>query len=245
MNAPREIVLALADELFVKRDLTAVDRWIHPGYIQHNPAVPDGPEGIREFIGASPADAVFELHRVIADGSLVALQSSLHGVAPDPLATIDIFRVQDGKLIEHWDGMQPIAADTDSDSPAWAGATHIKDADKTEQNRDLVTSFIADVLTNGEIDRVCDYVDTARYRQHPTGGAGDSTAADQAQAINYTTVHHVVAEGDLVVTLTEGTSTRNHSAFFDIFRVEDNKIVERWNVTSTVPTEAANDNGMF
>jgi predicted SnoaL-like aldol condensation-catalyzing enzyme len=82
-------------------------------YRQHNPLIEDGMEGVRKFvtwIRDHHPDARGEIKHVFADGDYVILHSYWHGLSDNPRgeAVADIFRLQDGKLVEHWDVIQPI-----------------------------------------------------------------------------------------------------------------------------------------
>ena len=82
-------------------------------YRQHNPLIEDGKEGLRKFVAALMAtrpDAHGEIKRVFADGDYVILHSHWHGLSDDPRgeAVVDIYRWEDGKVVEHWDVIQPV-----------------------------------------------------------------------------------------------------------------------------------------
>jgi predicted SnoaL-like aldol condensation-catalyzing enzyme len=82
-------------------------------YRQHNPLVEDGVEGVRKFVAwimANHPDARGEIKRVFADGDYVILHSHWHGLSDNPRgeAVVDIFRWEGGKVVEHWDVIQPI-----------------------------------------------------------------------------------------------------------------------------------------
>lgn len=78
------IVLQALKEMFVDRDVSALDRhFVKSGYKQHNPGIPNGTEALRGLI---PNLGV--------------------GWGPKPMVAVDIFRLEDGKLAEHWDVMQ-------------------------------------------------------------------------------------------------------------------------------------------
>jgi predicted SnoaL-like aldol condensation-catalyzing enzyme len=77
-------------------------------YRQHNPLIEDGMEGVRKFVTwimANHPDAHGEIKRVFADGDYVILHSHWHGLSVNPRgeAVVDIFRLEDGKMVEHWD----------------------------------------------------------------------------------------------------------------------------------------------
>jgi predicted SnoaL-like aldol condensation-catalyzing enzyme len=80
---------------------------------QHNPLVEDGMAGVRKFfarIMANHPEARCDIKRVFADGDHVILHSYWHGLTDNPggEAVVDIFRLENGKLVEHWDVIQPI-----------------------------------------------------------------------------------------------------------------------------------------
>jgi predicted SnoaL-like aldol condensation-catalyzing enzyme len=84
-------------------------------YRQHNPLIEDGMEGVRKFVGwirDNHPDARGEVKKVFADGDYVILHSHWHGLSDDPRgeAVADIFRLEGGKVVEHWDVIQPIPA---------------------------------------------------------------------------------------------------------------------------------------
>jgi len=113
--SPREIVLAFYEAALNEKDVDKAKRYLGGTYIQHNPRVPDGPEGLFRFVqfrrDRYPA-AHNEVKRVIADGDLVALHVHSVVIPGTPgRQIVDIFRVEDGKVVEHWDVIQEIPVD--------------------------------------------------------------------------------------------------------------------------------------
>jgi len=114
----REIVLEVLRRAFVDRDPTVVGEYFGANYRQHNPSVPDGPSAIAKLIPTLTA-LTYEPGMVVADGDLVMVHGRYTGWGPKPMIAVDIFRVADGKVVEHWDVMQEevSAADTASGNP--------------------------------------------------------------------------------------------------------------------------------
>jgi predicted SnoaL-like aldol condensation-catalyzing enzyme len=85
----------------------AVDRYVGSEYIQHNPQAPDGAEAFVGFVKAFP-DGSVDIRRVFAEGDIVVTHSLLK-FSPDDGGTVaaDFFRLDDGKIVEHWDVLQP------------------------------------------------------------------------------------------------------------------------------------------
>jgi predicted SnoaL-like aldol condensation-catalyzing enzyme len=101
-------------ELFYrqKKVRDAFETWVHPDYIQHKPTLPDGREPVITFLESlleRNPERTFTIHRVIASDDLVAVH--YHSQAnPEDLGfgVVDIFRVEDCRLVEHWDVVQPV-----------------------------------------------------------------------------------------------------------------------------------------
>ncbi|WP_068074771.1 nuclear transport factor 2 family protein [Novosphingobium lentum] len=111
---PKQVVTRFTDQFYVRKDVRpAFERWVDPGYIQHNPMAATGRDAAVAFLApflANP-EVRYEVKRVIADGPLVAVHS--HGTfkAGDPgIAVVDIFRVRGCRIMEHWDVVQPVPA---------------------------------------------------------------------------------------------------------------------------------------
>ena len=97
-------------DAFRAGDVDAFDELIVEDYVQHNPQADNGLQAVKDFFAPlGPIDV--EVHRVIADGDLVAVHSNYKTFN---MAGVDIFRLNDGKIIEHWDVLQPIPDTTAS-----------------------------------------------------------------------------------------------------------------------------------
>ncbi len=112
----KRIVLEFFDLAFVQRQpAQAAERYLGATYTQHNPTAPDGPEVlatlIPQFLDSAP-EMSFDIKRVVAEEDLVVLHYHLK-MSPDDLgrAVVDIFRVESGKVVEHWDVLQPVPAE--------------------------------------------------------------------------------------------------------------------------------------
>jgi predicted SnoaL-like aldol condensation-catalyzing enzyme len=136
------------------------------------------------------------------------------------------------------------------------GPTEATDLDSTKNNREIVRSFLGDVVINGQLDKLEHYIDDECYSEHnPRIGDGLSAlrsalsgpASNEGIAIKYDRMHRILAEGNFVLTVSEGSVNGVHCSFFDLFRVAHGKLVEHWDTTEAVPprSEWKNDNGKF
>lgn len=112
LEANKQVAIAFYDAAINKKDFAAASKYLGAQYKQHNPTAQDGAEGLKAFIDFLKArfpNQKGEVKRVIAEGDLVALHiHSTRGDNTPGRAIVDIFRVQDGKVVEHWDVIQDI-----------------------------------------------------------------------------------------------------------------------------------------
>ncbi|MFQ5596820.1 MAG: ester cyclase [Nitrospiria bacterium] len=105
-------VMAFYEKAINEKDFEAASRYLGPRYIQHNPLASDGPEGLKAFIAflrRKYPNARSEIKRVFADGDFVILH--IHSVlkpGTEGRAIVDIFKLEEGKIVEHWDVIQEI-----------------------------------------------------------------------------------------------------------------------------------------
>jgi predicted SnoaL-like aldol condensation-catalyzing enzyme len=230
----KQIVLESYRKIIRDLDLSLVDSYIREDYIQHSPTVKDGKAGILEMLHfmktlPKPTEiAPSPIIRVIAEGDFVAVHLDIRFMGKRA-AIIDLFRLQDGMLAEHWDAGQEIG---EEDSMTNGTATINESAD-AQESKMVVQQFynINDPLKTGK------YL-SADYTEHNASSALLS-CPDSIK------VHRLIAEGDLVFAQCEGMKAGKVFALYHIFRVKAGKIAEHWSVEQEVPAVMAHGNGMF
>lgn len=223
-------------------------------YIQHNLAVKDGLAGFGEVLQALPkGSAKVKVDRVFKDGDFVFAQTEYNFFGPK--AGFDIFRFENGKIVEHWDNLQPIVEKTANGHTQFDGSVEITDLSKTQENKTLVKNLVNDVFFGKNPNKITEYISTEKYTQHNPyvkdglSGLGEAlkSLADAGMPMVYEANHKVLGEGNFVLSVSEGNFMKKHVAFYDLFRIENGKIVEHWDTIEEIPQEAnwKNKNGKF
>jgi predicted SnoaL-like aldol condensation-catalyzing enzyme len=229
--------------------------YINPNrYIQHNLAVGDGWAGFGEVMAQLPkGSARAKVVRAFQDGDYGFTHTEYNFFGHK--IGFDIFRFENGQIVEHWDNLQEIATTSASGRTQTDGPTEVTDLDQTETNKKLVAGVLADVFMGANPGKITEYISTSEYLQHNPavadglGPLGEALAA-MAKAgtpMVYTKNHMILGEGNFVLAVSEGQFLGKHSSFYDLFRIESGKIVEHWDTIQQIPAESEwrNSNGKF
>lgn len=253
----RALVLEALQNTLLAGDAEAVAQYFAEDIIQHNPMFANGIEAQRGVVSFLAGNGTFDAEyvRVIADDDIVAVHARYVGFGPTPMIGFDVFRVEDGLIVEHWDNLieeQPL---NPSGRSQIDGATEITDLDLTEANKALVEDFLTRALIRHEQVDFTQYINPANYAQHNPMvadglegfGAFMAEMAAQGITMDYTEIHQVIGEGNFVLTLSEGTLGGEPTAFYDLFRLEGGLIVEHWDIIAPMPGADAphNEAGKF
>ncbi|MCW8329050.1 nuclear transport factor 2 family protein [Photobacterium sp. SDRW27] len=225
-------------------------------YIQHNLAVGDGLAGFGAVLQVLPeGSAKVDVQRVFQDGDYVFTHTDYNFFGPK--VGFDVFRFEDGQIVEHWDNLAEKAAPNPSGRTQLDGQTEVTDLGKTEQNKALVADFVDTILMRGDFSQLGHFIDEGEenYLQHNSAiadglsGLGEAlkAMADQGITMVYSKNHIVLGEGNFVLSISEGRFGGKHVSFYDLFRVKENKIVEHWDVIEPIPAKDQwkNNNGKF
>jgi predicted SnoaL-like aldol condensation-catalyzing enzyme len=224
-------------------------------YIQHNLGAKDGLAGFGELLAQLPkGSARVNTVRVFQDGEFVFAHTDYNFFGPK--IGFDVFRFEDGKIVEHWDNLQEKPTRPNPSGHTMTdGPTEATDADKTQANKALVRSFVDDILVNGRMDKLVGYYDGDHYIQHNPQiadglsglGAALKGMAEQGIAMKYDRIRRVLGEGNFVLVASEGSFAGKPTAFYDLFRVDAGKIAEHWDTLEVIPAKDQwqNNNGKF
>lgn len=244
---------------FASGDTELAASLLDEDYIQHNLAYGTGRDafvGSVGYLASTEVPTTVNNIRVFEDGEYVFLQTIYNFAGAGEQVAFDIFRFdEDGEIAEHWDNLAALAEANPSGHTQTDGATEIADLDKTEENRELVKNFLYDVMQGNNAEKTPEYFDGDAYIQHNTGiadgvsGLSEALAALAEQGVEmvYDEVHMVLAQGNYVLAVSEGTFGGAPTSYYDLWRVENGKIAEHWDVMETIADESTwqNRNGKF
>jgi predicted SnoaL-like aldol condensation-catalyzing enzyme len=221
-------VNAALDGLFVDKQVSAIDEYWADPYLQHNPIAESGVDAFRSIMSSfvtSPS-FMYERLRTLTECDLAVVQGQYSGTG----VIFDMFRLSDGKLIEHWDSDSNQASEAN-------GPTEVGSPEQTAQNRAAVLAYL-DLAIQGS-DANASFA--AGYVDHRSGYLDDI----ESGTISYSQVHHVIADGNFVFTLSEGELNGTAYGFYDLFRLEAGQIAEHWDSRRVVPGSTASGLGIF
>ena len=263
-NTKEEIIMTIKDKAlalintFATGDTEAASKLLAEGYIQHNLAYGTGRDafvGSVAYLASAPVKTTVKNIRTFEDGDKVFLQTVYNSAGAGEQVAFDIFRFdENGQIAEHWDNLASLAAPNPSGRTQIDG-TMEKRLSGTEETRKAVSGFVGDVLRGKHPEKLTSYFDGDTYIQHNTGiadglsGLGAALEALGKQGIQmiYGKTYMVLADGNYALAVSEGSFGGAHTSYYDLFRVENGKIAEHWDVMETIadPSTWQNQNGKF
>lgn len=236
--------------------VAAVEQFVGDRYVQHNLHVADGKNGfIENFNGFTDRvpDRDIQVLRGFRDDEFVFIHVLQDLGAAGLWVTMDIFLIEEGKIVEHWDNIEK-AATPEAATQMLGGSTEIIDLAQTHANKAAVYQHLHWGTIGRDLSVLEQYVDKDEYRHHL--GARGGNWADRKQLlfpasgipeVRYEKIHRLIGSGNFVASQVEGTFKGQPAAFLDLFRLDNGKIVEQWNVTEGIPPKEkwAHENGKF
>jgi predicted SnoaL-like aldol condensation-catalyzing enzyme len=220
-------------------------------FLQHNPYAADGVDGLIHFISQSTREQLqLTLVRALQDGPYVVTQAK--GQRSGRNIFFDIFRFADGLVVEHWAFSTKDAPPNESGHTQTDGPTEAKHSEETEKNKSFVRRYYETFHIAGDHSQSELYfTDDLMIRHEP--GVRDGVShflRDVKILIQHRTIDEIkllVGQGDLVFLVAKGTHGGDACVYIDLYRVENEKIVEHWGFPEMVPSPAEwkNNNGML
>jgi predicted SnoaL-like aldol condensation-catalyzing enzyme len=220
-------------------------------YIEHNPRSAGGVFGLREYINRlSKEDHRLKVVRAFQDGHYVFTQED--GLILGRNTFFDVFRFEDGLIVEHWVFSAQAAPPNESGHTQTDGPTQANLSENTEKNKSILRDYYETVHISGDHSRILQYFSGDYCVRHEPGvrdGVGafiyDLGILMQHRSIDE--VKFLLAERDFVFIAAMGTVEGKPCAYIDLYRVEDGKIAEHWGFPEKIPPEkeCKNYNGLL
>lgn len=252
-RTPRAMAVLLLEDGITKAHPDTIRGLVGTHYRQHNPRVPDGPQGLVGMVESFAAAPISErpLIRVLrsaTDGDFVITHSEFvrGGVK---IVGFDMFKVEGDRFVEHWDAGMGQVARTPSGHTMIDGPTETADLAATGANKALAKRFVAAIIAKDMVAfDACVAGDVVQHAPDVADGAAAWKAAlrkDEPDAARHDELLRVVGEGHFVFTQSRGHVGARPAVLYDLFRMKDGRVVEHWNVFEEIPDHAENPNGMF
>ena len=233
-------------------DLNLATQYIdHKRFVQHNPYAADGVEGLTRFISLSPRDQLqLAVLRAFQDGPYVVTQAT--GQRSGRNIFFDIFRFEDGLVVEHWAFSTMDAPPNRSGHTQTDGPTQAKPSEDKEKNKAIVRDYYQTIHINGAHSKIPQYFLGDHCLRHEPGVRAGVAAfrRDLEELIKDRSIDEikfVLGQGDFVFIAAKGSHKGKPCVYIDLYRVENGKIAERWGFPEQVPPreEWKNNNGML
>ncbi|WP_435261097.1 nuclear transport factor 2 family protein [Tenacibaculum sp. nBUS_03] len=252
-----EIARGFYQEVIVEKDMTKFNKYIGNTYIQHAPAYADGVEPLREELQENAAsNNKIEILRVVGENDYAALHS-LWTVGSEQYIYVDIWRIENGKLVAHWDQYQSPPNEVKNNNTMHAGPdTNINKNKNLKQNKERAVAVLKTFDNLEDLTAIENYVADDYIQHNPTVAdkkSGLISLLNFLKSINYqskTIIAKVIAQGDMVVihSKVEDLNKKENaiSGVVDIFRFDDNgMIIEHWDLIETMTGQSLNNNDPF
>lgn len=228
--------------------IEVVNEYTGSRYTQHSTGVADGAQGFiaffKDFLQRTNNRDI-RIIRAIEDGNFVFVQVYQDiDKGSAKWITADLFDTDESnRLIEHWDVISAYKEphETVSGNDMVLGDFEINNLDKTEENKVLVRNFLVDVFQNANHTAIEKYISAQKYIQHNPHVPDGINAVKQflaTQNFTYDFIFKIIGQGNHVVSYSKAILDGTELAVFDIFRIEDGKIVEHWDNMEPIPPRA-------
>lgn len=237
-NQNKATVKAALTELFIDKKPAAINKYWAEPYLQHNPIAKSGVAAFSSIMTSLVTSASFkyEILGVFGECDLVAVIGKYSQTG----TIVDMFRLKDNKIMEHWD------SDTNQAAP---GSVSIVDSGNHNGAQKL--AIINDFYTRGLFANSSEIIDSFfdPIAQVHRGGFGTTEFSSylSRNKIRYNKIHQIISDSreNTVMVLAEGTLNGKAYAFFDFYRISLETIEEHWDARRPVPTSTASGLSIF
>jgi predicted SnoaL-like aldol condensation-catalyzing enzyme len=235
----KQKVLSFYKLIVGQRKAELIPEFVLDDYKQHNPTVAQGRAGITGMINylktlpPPPEGAKSPIIRAIEEGDLVVTHLDIQFMGKH-MVVIDLFKLKNGMLAEHWDAIQEMPDQTGLAITATNGTADIDERKSAENSKQVVNRFYESVINKqSPIELIKpDYIEHDPTVISSGKGLLRYLSGDPDRGIK---IHRVIAEGDFVVVQSQFKRGGKGFVFYEIFKVDTDKIAEHWSAEQAVP----------
>ena len=233
MNSNKQLIQDFHYRVFKEGDAEFAASVLADDYIQHNPMVPTGKSGFLTFLERlkqipRPALLKKPFKRVFANDNMVVVHSQVMFMGKES-AIVDLFRIENGLIAEHWDAVQDFV----DGKPVVEGSFELDETESTEDNLSLAKSFVNTVFVQKQFDKLSDYSSVGQ------------TIVEGRDTLDSYTSHRFIGEHNFVLAQSSAVDNRTPFVIYDILRLERGRIADHWSVRQEIPSQMAHPNGMI
>lgn len=243
--------------VIVEKNLSRFDDYVGSSYLQHATGYADGVQPLRDELAAHTTSSnQVQILRVVAEGPYAALHS-LWTVGGQQVLYVDLWRIEGGKLVEHWDQFQNVPPTAANTNTMHAGPdADPRSAQDLERNRARAIAVLKTFDNLADLSPVRNFIADSYVQHNPTVADGKAAFLQMLAdlgATGYrsrTTVAKTLAFGDMVLVHSKVVDANNPSDLgtgaMDIFRFDaEGRIVEHWDVLESLTGTSLNTNDPF
>ncbi len=226
------------------RDAALATKYINAKhFVNHNPEAYPGITGIQGFIShLPPQQSPITVVRAFQDGNYVFTQAE--GDLYGPKVFFDIFRFENGRIVEHWDNLTDPTPPNASGHTAVDGPTQAEDLSDTAGNKALVQDFYQTIFLNGDFAKMGTFFDGDNFIRHDAPGGDGLSApgalmqeqAKQRIVMKVGKLERVLGEGNFVL-VAASSSIADNPLLLRPLRVANGKIAEHWHTIQNIPAQ--------
>ena len=245
----KQLILDFYSKVIGQGNTNLANLLISENYIQHNPLVKSGKDGFIEFLNMlktmpKPEDPQKPFMRIITEDEYVAVHLQIK-VTEQENAVVDLFRIENESIAEHWDAVQLISEMDNESNPVVKGTAFIDEEASTLTNKKLVADFVDAVIVKRRFDLANFYIADELKQHDPAIENGAEPFVNHLKKYDRFELHRTIGEHNFV--LTQGRAAKGCLSFvcYNIYRLHKGKIVEHWMVKQRIPEQMAHSNGMI
>jgi predicted SnoaL-like aldol condensation-catalyzing enzyme len=241
----KQKVLSFYKQIVGQRKAELIPEFVVEGYKQHNPTVKQDRAGLTEMINylktlpPPPENAKSPIVRAIQEGDFVVTHLDIQFMRKR-MAVIDLFKLKDGMLTEHWDAIQALPDESDKIITATNGTAKIDEVASSEHSKQVVMNFYDAII---ERRGVVNFI-ASDYVEHNSEILASGLTSFFSMPDRNIKLHRFVAESDFVMVQSQFNRLGKVFLFYEIYRIADDQIAEHWSVEQAIP-EGVKPEDMF